>query len=47
MNNKKNSSFSDLDSDFDGLPDPCVYTSDEEVEIWEINDYTGKQQRSK
>ena len=41
------SSCVDLDSDGDGLPDPNVDTSDEEVEVFEIDDKTGQEVRSK
>ena len=43
----EDSSCLDLDSDGDGLPDPNVDTSDEEVEVFEIEPKTGQQFRSK
>ena len=47
INNSTDSSFSDLDENGDGLPDPNVYTSDEEVEVYDIDPITGRKKRNK
>jgi hypothetical protein len=46
INNYCDSSFSDLDKNGDGLPDPNVYTSDEEVDVYDMDPITGRKKRN-
>lgn len=46
INDSADSSFSDLDQNGDGLPDPNVYTSDEEVDVYDMDQITGRKKRN-
>ena len=46
INDSADSSFSDLDQNGDGLPDPNVYTSDEEVDVYDMDPITGRKKRN-
>ena len=46
INDSADSSFSDLDQNSDGLPDPNVYTSDEEVDVYDMDPITGRKKRN-